>query len=424
MFSSIRTLMKNLAIGLAVSCTILCATTNALADKLHLKDGRVLEGTVVREGNGFVFFKVKVGGIQKEELFTNDQILKIERDDPKPKTDENIKKEEEQAKKPEAKKEEKTHSGATRVCILNFGPPSDWQGSAGDMVGVQVSSEGFRKAIPLLEKAKIDVVVIRINSGGGYLNELAKFHQVFEKEYKPRFRTVAWIESGISAACMSPWVIEEFYFMSKGSLGANTGWGGRLVAVKGIQLEMVLHQMEEASALGKKDPKIMRAMQIQEPLSADIDENGVVYWRQDDQGQILLNPKGQVYTMNAQDAIRTKFAKGIADTREELAKALGLQEVEWAGKEASDFIDKNIRENDMVEKRNQVTLQKYLDAIGLAQQLQDKERRGQQLAIAKRLLAELRRMIQVNPTFEFHLGIPPEWFTEQEELIKRLSQGP
>jgi hypothetical protein len=223
---------------------------------------------------------------------------------------------------------------------------------------------------------------------------------------------------------MSPWVIEEMYFYPQGNIGACTGWHGNLIAVKGVQLEMVLKQMEDVSILGKKDPRIMRAMQIMEPLSVDIDENGEVHWRQDELGQILLNKAKNVFTMNANEAVRTKFAKGIADTKEELAKRMGLQEVEWVGQAATDLIDKSIKETDGVEKNFQSVYRKYNLAIGLAQQLPDKERRGIELGKAKRLLAEMEQMVKINPNLPGFIGIPDGFFEEQHELIKKLQQLP
>lgn len=424
MFAQVRRMARALAIAAVALGTMFMSATDALADKLFLKDGRVIEGTVVREGDGFVFFRTKIGTLQKEEMFTKDMILRVEKDDPKaaPKTDKNIATQQEATKTED--KAKNTHTGAKRIAILNFGPPSDWQGSSGDMVGVQISVEGFRKAIPILEKAKAEVVVIRVNSGGGYLLELDRFHEVLEKEYKPRFTVVAWIESAISAAAMSPWVIEDMYFFPNGNIGGCTGWSGDMKAVAGIGLEAVLYQMEVASRKGKRDPKIMRAMQIQEPLSYDIDENGNVLWRQDELGQHVLNKAKRVYTMTASEAIASKFGKGIASNKEELAKAMGFSEVEWVAEDATAFVDKNIRENDRVEKSTGEVFSKYQTAIQAAQAVTDRERRGAQLAIAKRHLAELRRMVKVNPNFEFHLGIPPQWFTAQDELIKRLSQGP
>ncbi len=76
-------------------------------------------------------------------------------------------------------------------------------------MGIQINAKAWRDAIPLLEKDNTDVVVVRINSGGGYLSELEKFPRGLPDDYKRRWRTVTWVESAISAACMSPWVIER-----------------------------------------------------------------------------------------------------------------------------------------------------------------------------------------------------------------------
>jgi hypothetical protein len=424
-----RPLLQSIAAVLVAAGAFLLSTGAALADKLYLKDGSVLEGKVTREGKDFIFFKIKVGTVESETLYMMDKVLKIEKDTPAPAGD---KAQAADAPKDDSKKGDgKTEgdapvSGATRVAFLNFGPPSEWQGKNGDMVGVQISAEAFKNAVPLLEKAKADVVVIRINSGGGYLLEEEKFHDLFEHVYKKKFRTVCWVESAISAAAMSPWNIEEFYFFRKGNIGACTGWGGNLIAIKGVELEETLWRMEKVSALGKKDPKIMRSMQITDPLSVDIDENGEIRWRQDEDGKYILNKRGHILTLTASDACKFGFGKGIADTKEELAKVMNLHEVEFVGQEATDLVDNSIRDNDKVDKYNRAVLVKYFDALKLAQSLQDKARRGGELAKARKLLAEIKQMVRLNPNFRFHLGIDlaPEWFTEQEDIIKKIAAMP
>lgn len=442
MKSLFRRWMHRAAATLVVAVAMFAATGQALADKLHLKDGRVLEGKIVREGDTFIFFRLTVGNVTSDQMFQKEDISKIERDDQKKddatkadkseeakKSDESSKSED--ATKSDDKKDEtagkaskRTFSGATRVAILNFGPPSDWQGEVDSMVGREIYAAAFRKVIPMLEKAKTDVVIIRVNSGGGALAELEKFHDVFTKEYKPRFRTVAWIESAISAAAMSPWVLEEYVFMPEGNMGACTGWSGSLVAMKGWGLEQVKAMMEVASAEGKKDPRIMWAMQVQQPLSVDVSESGEVTWRQDENGQFLLNRTNEVFTINARDAVKFKFAKGIAATKEEVTKVLGLQEVEWVAPEATELVDRSMRDSDREYKRFQEVYQKYQLALNLASQLPDKERRGAQVAIARRHLADLRRIMGTNPNFPGFLGVPDNWFQQQEEIIKEILARP
>lgn len=417
-----RNRLKGLFVGLVAGVAMLLALPHATfaADKVTLNDGTVIEGEIVREGDGFLFIKYKIGSIVQEKLIASSDIKKIERDAAKaaPKD----------AKAPadEKKKDDKPAAplgSATKVAILNFGPPSSWQGKVDSMVGTVISAQAFKDVIPKLEKAGVQVVVIRVNSGGGLGLEVPKFQELFEKEYKPRFRTVAWIESAISAAAMSPYVIEEMYFFREGNLGACTGWYGNLQNVEGADLEEYMIMMEEASRLGKRDPKIMKAMQVQVPLSANIDEvTGEVTWFQDTSGQFLVNPGNEILTMNSTQAVKFKFAKGVADTREELAKVMNLPEVEWVAQDATDYVDNNMRENDKSEKTFQNTFQKYGTAVDLAAQIQDAKMRGGQIAIARRYLSELRRLTKINPNFELMRGTNDAWFQRQEEMLRELGR--
>lgn len=307
------------------------------------------------------------------------------------------------------------------MAILHFGPPSEWGKSIGDTVGVEITAATFRKAIPLLEKDKVDVVVIQINSGGGALSEMDPFQQLFQYEYKPRFRTVGWVESAISCAAMSPYSIEEFYFLPNGNLGACTAWHGNLENMEGPGLTLLLAQMEQVSQWGRRSPFIMRSMQMQEPLSATIDERtGEVHWFQDTTGEIQVNPANQILTLTAQQAVRLKFAKGIAKDKEELAKVMGINEVVWAGEEASRFVDESLKLADKGQKRWQTVYQQYGIQIQFASQEQDRQKRGSFVGKARQYLNELHKMYNDNPNFGMVTGMPPNFFDEEEQRLRDL----
>lgn len=408
-----------------VALTTLFASSNAMADKLHLKNGKVLDGSVVAEGKGWVQFKYTLANIEQTQIFTDSEYTKLEKDsvtNPVPATG---------TAKPEASAKASTERkpGVTRVAFLNFGPPSEWSNECGDMVGVQVSAEAYKKALEMLKKQNVDICVIRVNSGGGYGLEVGKFHDLFHNEYKKTFRTVGWIESAISAAAMSPWVLNEFYFFDKGNIGACTGWSGALVAVKGIQLEEMLVQMEKASVLGGRDPKIMRSMQIMEPLSVTKDPvTGEIKWFQNLSGQKVINGSDRVLTMNSEDALEYGLSKGTANTKDDLVRAmLGANaEFEIVGQDVSDYVDNFMREQDRAEKIAIEVAIKYVTALRLAQGVEDRQERGAQVNIAKRQLAQLRKWVAMNPNMEFHLGgtvgalLDKEWFRIQEEILRDL----
>ncbi|MBY0262858.1 MAG: hypothetical protein K2Q20_10970, partial [Phycisphaerales bacterium] len=409
-------LLRTLSHGVLAAALALAATSAVLADKLHLKDGRVLEGTFVREGRGIVFFRITVGNVPQDQWFARDQVIKVEKDDPMSGQAPVMPgREEVRWSAPRGEGPHDRQGVPTRVAILNFGLPGERLGSVGDMVGVHITVEAFRDALPKLKEQKVDVVVIRVNSGGGYLAEVPKFNELFQSRYKASFRTVAWIESAISAAAMSPWVIEEMYFTPGGAIGSCMGCGGRRPQTQGVDPAQHLLRLEAASVQGGKDPKIMRSFELMEPLSYDIDATGKTAWRQDALGQIVLNLPGRVYTMSAGEAVASGVARGIAVTKEELVKAMGLQEVEWVGQDISKAIEDNIRENDRIERRNSEIFARYQTAIELASGLRDKQRRAQQIAIARNAFEEIRRFLQANQNFQFHFGVnlSPEWFQAQ-----------
>jgi hypothetical protein len=426
----IKNLLRPLALAVLLAGTVVATSSDALADKLHLKDGRVLDGVVVRETDTFVQFKVKIGGIESVQTFQKNEVDKIEKDSSTPTPGKSSESAAQPTGKPDAGKmaaekavaqAKRIDSGTNRVAVLNFGPPSNWQGEVDSTVGIQISVAAWREAIKLLDKDKVDTVIVRINSGGGMLAEMEPFQKLFQNVYKKKYRTVGWVESAISCAAMSPYPLEEFYFFPNGSLGACTAWSGALQNMEGPALELVIAQMERVSEWGGRSPAIMRSMQVQVPLSATIDKNtGEVTWFQDTSGEHILNRPGQIFTFTANDAVKFKFAKGIASTREELAKVMGLNEVEWAGEEASRFIDENMRTTDRTDKRWQLKYREFNLNLEMAAGATDRTDRGKFAGRALSALRELRQMFASNPNFGLMYGPNEEWFREQEEAIRRF----
>ncbi|MBX3358251.1 MAG: hypothetical protein KF745_07470 [Phycisphaeraceae bacterium] len=410
--------LKSFLLAIAMLAVLAVSPRDAMADKLHLKDGRVLDGRVVREIDGHVYFMVVVGKIEHEEFFTKSQVDRIERDAPVASDAKTT----DTAEKPRKGNEAGAAGKATKVAVLNFGPPNSWQGKVDDTVGIEITVKAWKDAVPLLEKDGVSVVVVRVNSGGGLGLEVGKFNDLFQDVYKKKFRTVAWIESAISAAAMSPYVLEEMYFLPEGNLGACTGWFGQLTAVKDLPLEQMLYQMEKASRNAGRNPGIMRSMQITDaPLSYSIDkETGEVKWFQDTSGDHVLNDGKHILTLNAVDAVNCKFARGVAATLPELMTEMGISEWELTGKAASDLIDESLRKCDETNKKMQEMLIKYRLAVEQAAQQQDRQRRGAEVSRARAHLNEIRQAIKVNPNFELLQNLTKEWFEEQEELLKRL----
>ena len=447
------------ALTLCVGVAFITPAHAFAADRLTLKDGKILTGTIVRETDGTVWFKyTDAAGTEQTDLFTPGQIQKLEHDvaDAAPKADKPADAKPADSKSDDAKPgddiakpAEKAdyvlkpkRSGVPRAAVLTLGDEFN-----GDMVGIFMTADILHRAIKPLQDDGVDIVVLRIHSGGGALSEIQKLSDVIHKEYKAKFRTVGWIDSAISAAAMTAHCLEEIYFTPQGNYGACTGWSGQLKAVKGPALEEVLLMMEAISDRGNHDRKIMRAMQIESDpqvledlkiagpsgaLSVTIDANGDAHWYQDEtSGQEVVNPKGgvRILTFNSADAERWKFSRGTASTLDELAKAMKLTEVEWVGKVTPGSVWPISRAEQMQmdfrkkTKIDQDSLNNYYrlfqEALAHAEGSTGDDR-SKFVGIARNYFNKIKKMVENNPALKvFALNMDDEQF---EEFVRKTEK--
>src|SRR3954471_1961707 len=78
--SIIQKACRVLKAGAIAACIMLFASSTLAVDKVILKDGKVLEGTIVREVDGMIWIKYKTGSLEREDSFHAGEISKIERD--------------------------------------------------------------------------------------------------------------------------------------------------------------------------------------------------------------------------------------------------------------------------------------------------------------------------------------------------------
>lgn len=423
------------SLGLNASAIAAEPATKAKTVKVTLKDGRVIEGELVRELDGNVWIKHSIKGVESTDFFSETDVVKIDRGgatpekaDPekaKPVADDAI-----------ASSEQTSKPGVPKGIVLTCGDREN-----GDMVGLFITVHAFQQIMPMLEKDLgtdgSGILVLRISSGGGALFEMIKLTKYIHTEFKSRFRTVLWVDSAISAAAMMGHSCEEIYFTPQGNFGACTGWHGQLVAMKDLGLEKILYEMEKVSELGRHDFRIMRSMQIQEPLSATVDENGQVTFYQDlTSGQFVVNRANEILTLNAETAAKIKFSRGTAATLGELTKLMGYTEVNWLGKEvagtpwpvsrAEDWMLKYRKQVKQDEERTQEYYTNYQQSVQSAQGAGTREKRAPFVGRARAALAKMKEVARTNPnTILFQLNAPDmdafkTWLDEQERLLRDL----
>ncbi len=383
----------------------------AFAAKVQMKDGRVLEGRIEREGDSFLYLVVRVGDIEHTEFILKSNVESIERDAEAPAKDPVAK-----PGDPTSKTSARTGEDVVRVAFISVG-----DGQQMDMVGPYVNAGRLKAAIDELKDDEPDIVVLKFNSGGGYVAEVEPLSDAIHEYIKPKYTVVAWIQSAISAAAMTSLTCENIYFMSKGNFGAATAFSsgpGGARAAEGEDLEQYLYMMERISERGGYSPLIMRAMQIEQELSADIDSNGVVTWRPDLKGRYIVNPTGKILTFNANDAVKYAFADGVADTKEDLVRQI-VGDKEWVevGQDADAFAVRTREE----------TFRAELEIVELFQKIQIADNAGD-LQKVRRYLNDLRswaRRAVVWTEFPAKGAVPPlsdEFFREVEEQIRKQMQ--
>ncbi len=437
----------------AVLMSVLALSSSALAaDKVTLRNGTTVEGTIVREAAGVVWIKDASG---KERMLLPSEIASIARGtatEAKPETKPEAKPEAAPASTPAATAPGSpaavapaaaapvvTPSGRQRpkAAVITLGERGDK-----DMVGLFMTRHQLDTIRPMLEQDLgtdgTGIVVFRITSGGGALLEIQRLSDAIELDYKPRFKVVAWIDSAISAAAMTAHAIEDIYFTSQGNYGACTGWFGQLTAVKGRELVEVIEMMKRISARGKHDPKIMESMQIMKPLSVKFDGENTLFFHDDVSGDFVANPPGRILTLNAETARKIRFSRGTADTLEELTKAMGFEsfeDVEWIGQRVPGIMwpvsraEKWSMDYRSKVKRDQDSFQLYVADFNryiAAAQDEPLETRGQFVSRARQELQRVRSMMRNNPNFLlFNMNMLEmkqfdEWYEEQERLLREL----
>lgn len=412
-------------IALLAALVLAVSTTASIADTVVLKDGTKVEGTIQRELDGSVWIKTSIGGIEMVQFILAENIDKIDRT----------------AKPAEEAKPAPATATNTDPKPRRAGVPRGVVISLEGTVGIQMAAKTLEDIIPLLEKEigsdGTGIVVFKINSGGGLLLEIQKLSDVIHNKYKPKFRTVSWIESAISAAAMTSHCIEEIYFLPEGNYGACTGWFGALQAVSGEGLEEVLFMMEKISVRGGYAPEIMRAMQINEPLSCTIDEkSGKVSWYQNEEGAYLVNKGDSILTFTAPQALKYRFSRGTARNLEELTRALGYQEIDWVGEVRPGFIYPVSKAEDTMlayrkkvtddEARTQEYFVNYQQAFAAAAGTQDRDLRAKFVGRARQHLKRIESMVRNNPNFALLTwGMElkdweRDWLKVQEEELAKL----
>lgn len=198
------------------------------------------------------------------------------------------------------------------------------------MVGTYFRPQEIRDLVAHIDEnyGPGQIIVLEIDSGGGSVMKWSEIREVVF-EARERHRFVAWITHAISGAAATAFLCDEIYYKTTGELGSITMYSGHIDNVSpDWQLLGWISELEGVLAKTSRTPLVAGCMVKNSfALSYDVDEEtGEVTYYADLQGEHHLSRYDSNLTLGAEEAVHSGLGDGIADTKEELAKFLDLDE--------------------------------------------------------------------------------------------------
>jgi len=172
------------------------------------------------------------------------------------------------------------------------------------------------------------IIVLEIDSGGGAVHIWDKIRQVIF-EARDRHRFIAWIKSAGSGAAATAFVCDEIYYKSYGYVGAITMYSGSIENVApDWQMDGWVRELESVLARTSHTPMIAGSMvRSKYNFSYDIDpETGKFTYYDHAFGDHVLSKTGRNMMLSPDEALHCGLSDGTADTGEQLAVMLDLEE--------------------------------------------------------------------------------------------------
>ncbi|HVT81942.1 MAG TPA: hypothetical protein VHM90_14960 [Phycisphaerae bacterium] len=212
-------------------------------------------------------------------------------------------------------------------------------------VGSGITADALEKSLADAVARKAPVVVLDINSPGGYVSEAIKIVQVLHK-YNQKIRIVALADQDFSAAAILTLSVRQIYLKPTGTIGAATsfvpGHGG-LPAIVDEKMNSAWRAIARNSAQeGGHEPLLADAMiDNTKELHLDIVEGRALIG--EGPGEHMLTRQGEILTLTSREAVACGLAYGQADDLDDLGKKLGMDkwtEVRGLGALMGDYLEK------------------------------------------------------------------------------------
>lgn len=412
--------MKTLVRSIVAAGLSLSLAASAFADKVVMKDGRVIEGTIIEQTDHFVKIKVAYGDFTKEEVIWMGDVAEVKKE-----AGATQKGSDASGANPAGSPAATTGATVENNAVASANNPGLLILPLTGMVGVDFRNEEIDLVAAEADRIKKErgiapIIVLHIESGGGLVHETEFIHDSL-MQLKQNHRVVAWVKEAISAACATAIHCDEIYFMSEGNAGAVTAFAGTQ-SLQGAAREAWIRTLRSWMAEGGRFPGIANAMIGEEfLLSYDKDPvTGVVTWYEDLSGEFVLSREKQNLSFTKSTALHSGFADGWADTPEQLAELLDLQTYHEASTYGKKVHDEWIETCKLAREDIPRTLGRIeiIRASGAADQL---EKIGREIRELEKLIRWWERAENV---CMYEIAIPPKEVLQQQidELRRRAAE--
>lgn len=284
------------------------------------------------------------------------------------------------------------------------------------MVGTYARHDEMEKIAAEADKyGDNQIIVIHIESGGGMVIEGDKIHETLT-ELKKRHRVVAWVEKAISAAAYTAMHANEIYWHDEGTMGAIVMYSGD-TAITGRRLAAWVKQCGDAAEESNLNRSIAEAMITRgEVCSYTKDpETGKVTIYDDLSGEVDLCDASNVLTLNKLQAIDVGYCMGVANTKEELAKHLGLPEWHEITDAGQKIYDRHTRTIDRAKEQTP----RIMQDIQLSSTPQEQLRHMKRLLKHYEACGDIIMIVECRSPY----GPKEELVRQMEALRKQIAAG-
>jgi len=286
-----------------------------------------------------------------------------------------------------------------------------------DMVGTYFRPTEISRLVDHIDEnyGPGQIIIFEIHSGGGYVHKWSEIRDVVF-EARERHRFIAWIDHAISGAAATGFLCDEIYYRTHGELGSITMYAGHIDNVSpDWQLFAWIKELESVLAKTSHTPLVAGCMvKVDLNFSYDVDpETGNITYYSHQFGDNVLSKSGRNLTLGAQEALDSGLCDGIADSGEELAALLNLEEwieIDSFGRDIAEDWRETLAEFEKVGNELQAELQDNVTGNTA------KERLGKQIKAGQELLRWAKRLGETGEL----LGLSPEALDQIKRMIEDL----